>query len=92
MRRSNATGVFTGHAYSETDLAVKQSENIEATLWVALRMMEERKNLLKKMERQTLDRGFQRFAKEHKTKAEEIQHHIDQLRELLFTQNVTNVE
>ena len=83
---------FTGHAYSETDLAVKQSENIEATLWVALRMMEERKNLLKKMEQQTLDRGFQRFAKEHKTKAEEIQHHIDQLRELLFTQNVTNVE
>ncbi|HVG41416.1 MAG TPA: chemotaxis protein CheB [Chitinophagaceae bacterium] len=37
-----------GHSYSEKDLIVKQAENVESTLWVALRMMEERKNLLLK--------------------------------------------
>ncbi|HVG16309.1 MAG TPA: chemotaxis protein CheB [Chitinophagaceae bacterium] len=78
---------FTGHSYTEADLVVKQSENIEATLWVALRMMEERKNLLKKMERQTRDRGFERFAKDHMVEGREVQHHIDTLRDLLFVEN-----
>ncbi len=32
-----------GHAYTEKDLLIKQDENIETTLWIALRMMEERK-------------------------------------------------
>ena len=47
--------------------------------------MEERKSLLKKMEEQTRQRGFLRFAKDHKEKADELQMHIDKLKELLFT-------
>ena len=34
-----------GHAYTEKDLVVKQAETASGTLWVALRMMEERKHL-----------------------------------------------
>ncbi|MFL5773295.1 MAG: chemotaxis protein CheB [Flavisolibacter sp.] len=80
----------TGHSYSQADLAVKQSEALDSTLWVALRMMEERKNLLKKMEDQTKEKGFNRFAKEHQRKAEELQLHIDRMKEMLkITQKQT---
>ena len=73
-----------GHSYSELDLQTKQAKNVEATLWVALRMMEERKNLLKRMEAQSMERGYHRFAKEHYEKANELQEHINKLKEILF--------
>ena len=74
---------FTGHVYTQQALEVTQAENIESTLWVALRMMEERKNLLLKMEMQTRERGFERFAKEHRSKADELQEHVDRLKQML---------
>jgi two-component system chemotaxis response regulator CheB len=73
----------TGHSYTEEDLIIKQSENVENTLWVALRMMEERRNLLKRMEQQTRERGFSRFANDHFAKAAELERHIGRLKELL---------
>jgi two-component system chemotaxis response regulator CheB len=39
-----------GHAYTERDLILKQAEAAGTALWVALRMMEERKHFLRKME------------------------------------------
>jgi hypothetical protein len=36
----------TGHSFTTASLLTSQSEKIEETLWVALRMFEERKNLL----------------------------------------------
>lgn len=39
----------TGHAYSANDLLTDQSAKIEETLWVALRMFEERRNLVVRM-------------------------------------------
>ena len=74
----------TGHTYSEKDLEVKQAENLEAALWVALRMMEERKNLIQKLEEQTRSKGFSRFANDYKEKFQELQFHIDKIKELLF--------
>jgi len=80
----------TGHTYSEKDLEVKQAENLEAALWVALRMMEERKNLIKKLEEQTRGRGFSRFANDYKEKFEELQFHIEKVKELLFVTQKTD--
>lgn len=74
---------YTGHSYTVSDLLFNQEHNIESTLWVALRMMEERKNLLQKMEVQTRDRGFHRFARDHQQKAEDLQLHIEKLKHLL---------
>jgi two-component system, chemotaxis family, protein-glutamate methylesterase/glutaminase len=74
----------TGHCYSERDLEVKQSDNVESTLWVALRMMEERKNLLDKMQAQAKDRGFMHYVNSNREKAEVLQQHIEQLKEMLF--------
>lgn len=41
----------TGHAYTAAALLVEQTEKMEETLWVALRMFEENRNLLVKMDK-----------------------------------------
>jgi two-component system, chemotaxis family, protein-glutamate methylesterase/glutaminase len=74
----------TGHSYTEKDLLFSQGHNIETTLWIALRMMEERKNLLTRMEDQARTRGFYRFAVDHKKKIEELEYHIEKMKGLLF--------
>ena len=39
----------TGHVYNDGELLIRQSDALENTLWMALRMMEERRNLLLSM-------------------------------------------
>lgn len=73
-----------GHAYTEKDLVVKQNEKLESTLWMALRIMEERRNLLMKMENDSDNRGLAKGAAIHRKKKEEIQSHVDNLKEILF--------
>lgn len=73
-----------GHAYSERDLVLKQAEAAGSTLWVALRMMEERKHLLKKMELDNTKSGYQNLVKHNVQKQEELGRHIDKLKEILF--------
>jgi two-component system chemotaxis response regulator CheB len=78
-----------GHSYSEADLVIKQAHYLEATLWVALRMMEERKNLLYKLEKDSRKRGANTIASGHEEKKNELQAHIDRLKEILFeTQDI----
>lgn len=74
-----------GHAYSRENFLIKQSENIEGTLWVALRMMEERRNLLKSISEKETSKGLQRLGLTHEQRAEEIEVHIKKLKELLFS-------
>jgi two-component system chemotaxis response regulator CheB len=74
-----------GHSYSERDLLIKQAESLETTLWVSLRMMEERKNILLKLEIDHRKKGMNSAAEIHKQKAEEIEVHIQRLKEILFS-------
>jgi two-component system chemotaxis response regulator CheB len=73
-----------GHAYSERDLILKQAENAGATLWVALRMMEERKHLLKKLDAESKKRGFSYLNETNIEKQKELERHIHILKEILF--------
>lgn len=73
-----------GHAYTEKDLVLKQSEKAGETLWVALRMMEERKHLLKKMEIDNSKKGYKAISKESVEKQDELERHITKLKEILF--------
>lgn len=73
-----------GHSYSQNDLAKKQFESLNGTLWVALRMMEERKNLLNKITRQDESRNMHALAEMHADRARELEVHINNLKELLF--------
>lgn len=75
---------FTGHAFSESALLEKQTESIQSTLWVALRLFEERKKLL------SLVPGYNREI--YRKRGEDIERHITKLKELLADlQKITDV-
>lgn len=76
-----------GHAYSISELDIKQGESLEATLWVALRMMEERKTLLNKIIQEHTVKGLTRLALNDKQRVSDLETHIDTLKELLFSAN-----
>jgi two-component system, chemotaxis family, protein-glutamate methylesterase/glutaminase len=69
----------TGHAYTAASLFAEQTSKIEETMWVALRMFEERKNLLVSMSQKA--KGIN--AKSALERAEESQVHIDRIRLML---------
>lgn len=71
----------TGHSFTATALLTSQSEKIEETLWISLRMFEERKNLLTNMA--AADRGAR--AKTLRERAGEAEVHIQRIREMLLS-------
>lgn len=75
---------YTGHTYNETELLTKQGENVESTLWVAVRMMEERSNLYNKIAREHTKKGLSRISASYEQNAAELKNHIDILRKVLI--------
>jgi two-component system chemotaxis response regulator CheB len=73
-----------GHAYYENELLQKQFESLNTTLWVALRMMEERKKLLDKISDDEKRKNLHVLAQMHAERARELEVHINNLKELLF--------
>ena len=73
-----------GHSYTEDDLLIRQSETLEATLWTALRMMEERKALLVQMHEKQKSKGLRHAANIHIERANELVAHINNLKGILF--------
>jgi len=67
---------YTGHSFSELALEREQVRGIENSLWVAIRMMEERKNLLNRMSK------YSGSSKNERT--EEMTIHIDRLKDMLL--------
>jgi two-component system, chemotaxis family, protein-glutamate methylesterase/glutaminase len=63
----------TGHSFSVAALLGSQSEKIEETLWMSLRMFEERKNLLNSTQSRSAAQ-----------RAQETQVHIDRLKAMLL--------
>ena len=74
----------TGHSYSVNDLLTEQSKNVEASLWVALSTLEERKKLLSQLAEKNIQRGFHRSASDYQVKINELQNHVDNLKQVLF--------
>lgn len=71
----------TGHSFTETALLTAQSEKIEESLWVSLRMLEERRNLLSNMaEKEVRTRSKQSYA----DGVREIAVHIERIRAMLL--------
>ena len=70
----------TGHAFTADALAESTQHALEESLWVALRMMEERKNLLASM----ASHGEGRWGMQQAERVEEIKRHINRLREFLL--------
>ena len=68
----------TGHSYTAATLLADQTEKIEETLWVSLRMFEERKNLLNTMAAQPGTGGSSTAER-----AREADQHIERIRAIL---------
>ncbi|HSF52297.1 MAG TPA: chemotaxis protein CheB [Algoriphagus sp.] len=71
----------TGHAYTAAYLLAEQTNKLEETMWTALRMFEERKNLLTEMARSQKGPGSETALE----RAEMSQVHIDRIRAILKT-------
>jgi two-component system, chemotaxis family, protein-glutamate methylesterase/glutaminase len=71
----------TGHAYTAASLLAEQTKHIEDTMWSALRMFEERRNLLNQMAQGKKGVG----SKSALERAKASQVHIDRIRAILHT-------
>lgn len=71
----------TGHAYTAEVLMAEQNRKIEETMWTALRMFEEKRNLLSTVASQNTG-GFSQSARE---RADSTQIHIDRIRAILLS-------
>jgi two-component system chemotaxis response regulator CheB len=74
---------YTGHAYSERLLSEKQSDGVEASLWVSIRMLEERRNMLTIMAGHETEAGHVAQSLETKRRAAEAEVHIERLKSIL---------
>lgn len=70
----------TGHTFTAEALAESAQYALEETLWVALRMMEERKSLLSSM----ASHGAGQRAQQQAERVEDMKQHINRLREFLL--------
>ncbi|MEX2469634.1 MAG: chemotaxis protein CheB, partial [Pseudohongiellaceae bacterium] len=69
----------TGHAFTSSVLLAQQTTKIEETLWVALRMFEERQNLLVTMSKDE----SKKLSSAKLQRAKDSQVHIDRIRAML---------
>jgi two-component system chemotaxis response regulator CheB len=73
-----------GHSYTARDLALKQADQLEATIWIAVRMMEERRQLLEKMALEERTKGWHQSAIRKEERIGELVTHIERLKYLIF--------
>jgi len=74
----------TGHVYTERRLADQQGESREASIWVSIRMLEERHNLLLTMAGHAKDGGDQPLVTIQQQRAAAMNRHIKRLKEVLL--------
>jgi two-component system chemotaxis response regulator CheB len=75
----------TGHAYSPETLLSAQHEGVETALWEALRAIEERASLRRRLVRQARERRLDSLAGHFETRAREAETAVESLRRLLLT-------
>jgi two-component system chemotaxis response regulator CheB len=76
---------YTGHVYTEKILLEKHAEGLEESLWVSIRMLEERKNLLLMMAHRSSKAGDTNLENENHKRADTIGVHIERLKKLMIT-------
>src|SRR5207237_9492620 len=86
---SNEDGVIhfrcrTGHAFSLESLATGQSETLEATLWAAVRSLEETASLSQRMERWARERQHPASLERYTKRTQEAKQHAEVLRRILL--------
>lgn len=73
----------TGHSFTLESLNEGQDRQLEETLWVALRVLDERLVVLKKMISEYQRKGLDMLARSNQGKLEEVEQHVFQLKKLM---------
>lgn len=74
-----------GHSFTDRELLIRVSEVMETTFWTCLRMMEERRSLLLNLHKKDKGRGYESTATRHLERVKEMETHINNLKQILFT-------
>jgi len=74
----------TGHAFSIQALLTEQQDAIEAALWVALKVLEERVSIVRRLSEGAEDRGNSALAATYINKIRDIEDHTAVIRRVLF--------
>jgi two-component system, chemotaxis family, protein-glutamate methylesterase/glutaminase len=74
-----------GHEYTETSFVASQADRVEAALWTALRALEERAAVHRRLAERHRHRGLEHFGVRYQRRAEEAVGHGVVLRELIET-------
>jgi two-component system chemotaxis response regulator CheB len=69
-----------GHSYTTRDLMIRQSEEVENSLWYAVRSLEQRKNLLEGLVSKYSKIGSQTMVNTFRGNINEIETHIANLK------------
>jgi two-component system chemotaxis response regulator CheB len=72
-----------GHGYTSEVLLASQNGNVSDSLWAAVRTMQERVELLKRLADDSESRGAQRSAETYRQRADESAVHAETIRQLL---------
>jgi two-component system chemotaxis response regulator CheB len=73
----------TGHVYTEKVLLLNQNEKIEESIWVSVRMLEERRNLLLSIAGHDTELDNPRSSAEYRLRADQMNTHIERLKGIL---------
>jgi len=74
-----------GHAWSAESLAERQGQAVESALWMALRSLEERGALARRVAATAVEAGRPWSVQHFQTRAEEAEHNAGVLRQLLLS-------
>jgi two-component system chemotaxis response regulator CheB len=79
----------TGHVYTSLALLEKQGEQMEESIWVSIRMLEERRNLLLNMLWREKENPVTSLTKDYQRRADELRVHVERLKTFLLALNKT---
>ena len=77
----------SGHAYNEESLFNGMNASLEETLWVSLRILEERRTMLTSLAEMEHSKGQSRWAVMQQERADEMKVHVDRIKEILLSRN-----
>ena len=80
----------TGHAFSPETLLSAQNDGVETALWEALRAIEERASLRRKLVRQARERRLDSLASHFEVQAQETEKAVESLRRLLLSRTAAD--
>jgi two-component system chemotaxis response regulator CheB len=73
-----------GHHYSPDSLMTQHDDRVEKALWTAVRALEERAELHRRMAGQTADAGLSAVAESFAAQADSAEEHADEIRNVLL--------